>query len=70
MNHLTFTTLMDTDTLNPLDYTVEGMLTIDGEPTPIAYSSAHFSKAFDELAYWTKQIESVDVTSKTFAYQE
>ena len=67
-NTLTFTTTMDTDTLNPIEYAVEGTLWIDGEETPIGFSSADFDRVFDELRHWTKTIESVDVTFKTKEY--
>lgn len=68
-NHLTFITTLDTDTLVPLDYTVEGVLTVDNEETHIGFSSANFDRVFDELAYWTKNIQSVDVTYKTVAFE-
>ena len=65
MNHLTFCTTLDRDTLEPLDFSVTGELMIDGERTPIGLSSTNFDKVFDELSYWTRQITSVDVTFTT-----
>jgi hypothetical protein len=68
-NHLTFTTTLDTDTLTPLDYTVEGVLMVDNEETHIGFTSANFDRVFEELSYWTKSIRSVNVTYKTTAYE-
>lgn len=68
-NHLTFTTTLDCDTLTPVDYTVEGTLTIDGEETPIALSSANFDRVFEELSYWTRHAsKDCEVTFKTKDY--
>ena len=68
-NHLTFITTLDTDTLIPLDYTVEGVLMVDNEETHIGFNSANFDRVFEELAYWTKNVQSVNVTYKTTAYE-
>lgn len=67
-NHLTFTTTLDTDTLTPLDYTVEGVLTVDNEETHIGFSTANFDRVFEELAYWTKNVSSCEVTYKTVEF--
>lgn len=64
-NTLTFTTTIDYDTLTPINYDIEGTLTIDGELVPIGLSSANFDRVFDELSYWTKQIDKVEVKFTT-----
>ena len=65
MNNLTFCTTLDRDTLEPIDFSVTGELVIDGERTPIGFTSTKFDKVFDELSYWTRQIASVDVKFTT-----
>lgn len=65
MNKLTFCTTLERDTLDPLDFSITGELVIDGERTPIGFTSTNFDKVFDELRYWTRQIVSADVTFTT-----
>ena len=71
MNHLTFTTSIDTVSGKPMDYCLDGMLTQEGETFPVGLSSSCFNRAFDELIYWVHAIESgnegatVSLTFKT-----
>ena len=65
MNHLTFCTTLDRDTLAPLDYTVSGELSIENEIVPIGFSSSNFDRVFSELAHWTRQINKLNVTFST-----
>lgn len=67
-NTLTFCTTLDQDTLEPVEFTVTGTLLIEGEQTPIGLSSANFDRVFDELSYWTRLIDSVDVKFTTVMF--
>ena len=70
MQELTFTTRLDAQG-KPEDYSVEGMLTQDGETFPVGLFTTSFNRAFDELIYWLHAIESdssnaaVNVSFKT-----
>jgi len=68
-NHLTFTTTLDTNTLTPLDYTIEGVLMVDNEETHIGFTSASLRRVFEELSYWTKNARSVNVAYKMTVYE-
>lgn len=57
MQQLTFTTHLDASGV-PIDYSIDGTLTQDGESFPVGFSSANFNRAFDELIYWVHAIES------------
>ena len=61
-NTLTFCVTIDPDTLDPLEYSLTGSLTLDGEETPIGLSSTNFDKVFNELIYWVRLADySADV---------
>lgn len=70
MQDLTFITRLDSQG-NPEDYSVEGMLTMEGETFPVGFYTTCFNKAFDEFIYWLHAVESdsrnaaVNVTFKT-----
>ena len=70
MQELTFTTTLDAQG-KPDSYTVEGVVTLEGEAVIVGYYTTNFDKAFDELLYWLHAVESdtsnasVNVTFKT-----
>ena len=68
INTLTFCTTLDPDTMEPLEFDVAGSLMIGGEQTPIGLSSANFDRVFDELSYWTRLVDSVDVKFTTVMF--
>lgn len=54
---LTFTTLLD-DQGKHDSYSVNGMVTLEGEVVSIGYYTTDLNKAFDELIYWMHAVES------------
>lgn len=68
-NTLTFTTTIDQDTQEPVDYDVSGSVILEGQEVPVGFYTAKFERAFNELAYWTRLVKNVEVkyTTKTFS---
>jgi hypothetical protein len=57
MQELTFTTTLDNQG-KPDSYTVNGIVTLEGEAVNVGYYTTDFNKAFDELIYWLHAVES------------
>lgn len=57
MQALTFTTTLDNQG-KPDSYTVNGTVTLEGEAVNVGYYTTDFDKAFDELIYWMRAVES------------
>jgi len=57
MQELTFTTTLD-DQGNPDSYSVDGIVTLEGETVTVGLYTTDFNKAFDELIYWLHAVES------------
>ena len=64
-DQLTFTTTLDADTNECLDYSVTGVLTVEGEQVNIGLTSATIDDMFNEISYWMSNAAPFTVTYKT-----